>query len=115
VIKIRTVLLFAGKLEICENGDTYRIFKNGSKKLTGNPSEHKYLRISARIKGKTKLFYVHRLIAKAFILNPDNLPQVNHKDGNTHNNNVNNLEWCTNLYNAHDAVNRMKSRKEMGL
>jgi hypothetical protein len=43
---------------------------------------------------------VSRLVAEAFIPNPDNLPVVNHKDQNTHNNCADNLEWCTVQYNV---------------
>ena len=49
--------------------------------------------------GKPRHEYVHRLVAKAFIPNPDNLPCVNHKDETRTNNNVGNLEWCTKQYN----------------
>lgn len=47
-----------------------------------------------------KKYFIHRLVAKLFIPNPDNLPIVNHKDKNVSNNNVENLEWCTSEYNS---------------
>lgn len=49
---------------------------------------------------KRKSYKVHRLVAITFIPNPNNLPQVNHKDENKLNNNIENLEWCTHKYNC---------------
>lgn len=59
-----------------------------------------YLMINVRYKNKHYTFRVHRVIAQTFIPNPDNLPEVNHKDENKSNNSVENLEWCTHQYNS---------------
>ena len=54
-----------------------------------------YENLTIRIDGKIKNLLIHRLVAVLFIDNPNNLPQVNHKDGNKLNNNIDNLEWIS--------------------
>lgn len=58
-----------------------------------------YLFVNIRKKWKIKLVSIHRLVCEAFLPNPENLPQVNHKDEDKTNNSVENLEWCTQKYN----------------
>ena len=59
-----------------------------------------YLRVQLWEDGKQVMKFIHRLVAEAFLPNPQNLPQVNHKDEDKANNRVENLEWCTAKYNS---------------
>lgn len=61
--------------------------------------DRKYLKVRLYKDGKYKDFSVHRLVAEHYLPNDKQLPHVNHKDENTLNNNVSNLEWCTAQYN----------------
>ena len=63
-----------------------------------------YRRVKLYRGAKGKTFMVHRLVANAFVLNPQNKPQVNHIDGNKQNNTVDNLEWVTQTENLVHAV-----------
>ena len=63
----------------------------------------RYLRSNLWKDGKYKTFSIHRLVAEAFLPNPNNFPVVNHKDGNKLNNRVDNLEWCTQSYNVKES------------
>ncbi|WDS60548.1 major capsid protein [Bacillus phage BC-6] len=69
------------------NMNTMRILKKDRRKG--------YYSVRLSKGGASKVFSVHRLVASAFLGNPYNLPQVNHKDGNRENNHVDNLEWVT--------------------
>lgn len=62
-----------------------------------------------------KSLKVHRLVAEAFIQNPMNFPDVNHKDENKENNNVSNLEWCTKLYNQKYGTAMQRSKETIRL
>jgi len=64
-----------------------------------NPGNSGYLLVQFYMNGKHVNKNVHRLVAETFIPNPNNLPEVNHKDGDRVNNNVSNLEWCSHSYN----------------
>ena len=65
--------------------------------------------------GNEHQLYVHRLVAQSFIANPDNLPEINHKDEDKLNNRPDNLEWCDRLHNMRHGtwVERAKVTKEL--
>lgn len=78
-----------------DSGKIYSRKSGELKELKQYPKTHGYLYVVLRKNNKRYYLRVHRLIAETFIHNPDNLPEVNHKDENKANNRVNNLEWCT--------------------
>ena len=71
------------------NGHYYKI----------HPNNCGYLLVGFRVNGKVVSKSVHRLVAQTFIPNPNDLQEVNHKDGDRTNNNSSNIEWCTHSYN----------------
>ena len=75
--------------------DCYYISSEGEVFRKLKPTETKNGYLDMRFKRYGKHYGVHRLVAQAFIPNPDNKPEVNHIDRDRTNNNVENLEWCT--------------------
>lgn len=93
------------------------IYKDGRKKTIPEKILHNllsdlgYYHVMLSKNGIPKRYKVHRLVAKAFIPNPNNLLIINHKDENPKNNAVNNLEWCTQGYNVRYGTMIERSRK----
>lgn len=67
-----------------------------------------------RKEGKSYMRLAHRLVAEAFIPNPNKLPTVNHKDGNKRNNHVENLEWASYLANMHHSIHTLGHTRNKG-
>ena len=72
--------------------------------------EYGYIQVNLCYNGKLYKKYVHRLVAQAFLPNPDNLPEVNHRDEDKRNNRVDNLEWCDRSYNLKYGTARIRER-----
>ena len=119
--------LFCGKSDIFEqkkeewkkidnSDDAYistfgNVFRHG-KTINYRSDSEGYIRVS--VGGKLHTERIHRLVAKAFIPNPENKPQVNHKDGNKANNHVDNLEWVTREENIEHASRTGLLSKDTG-
>jgi hypothetical protein len=98
---------YEGLYEITNDGKVYSLYKNIFLKPQLTLDGYKMVRLFKNGKAHTKR--ICRLVAQAFIDNPNNFPQVNHKDFNTQNDVVDNLEWCNNKYNSHYSIDNHRT------
>ena len=99
-IEWRIIDGYEGVYEVSNTGLIRNAKGEIKKSQTKKGSHTNYKEISLWKDGKNKRFLVHRLVASAFLPNPNNYPIINHKDENGTNNCVENLEWCDHKYNA---------------
>ena len=101
-----------GRVRSLDRYDNKNHFRKGLiMKQNDSGNGRGYMSVILCLNGKIKKYLVHRLVAQAFIPNPDNLPEVNHKDENPGNNNVTNLEWCDHSYNINYGTRKDKVRE----
>lgn len=86
--------------EASDRGRIRRAHKSGYVVLKPWENQYGHEIVDIKIRGKRFTSYVHRLVALAFVCNPENKPCVNHRDNNPHNNTPDNLEWCTKKENS---------------
>lgn len=103
----RAVPGYEGLYEVSNMGNVRNVRRNTLLRLS--KTNYGYIRVGLCKNGISTGFQVHRLVAQAFIPNPDNLPQINHLDEDKTNNNVDNLEWCTAKYNINYGTARIRS------
>lgn len=129
IVRRKPVVGYEGYYEVDMYGNVYSVARtvqvndNGriydkpvkEKKLTASKHSCGYRTVALTRNGKTEQQYIHRIVAEAYIPNPQNLPWINHKDEDKANNFVGNLEWCTPLYNnTYNEKNIKHSEKIKG-
>ena len=107
---MRDIKDYEGLYAITEDGNVYSYI---SKKYLKPTLDKGYYRITLYKNGKIKRYLIHRLVAEAFIPNPDNLPCVNHLDEDKKNNCVSNLEWCSYEYNNNYGTRTERVSKKL--
>ena len=107
---------YEGLYQVSDLGRVKSLPRNGTIKksriLSKCYDKNGYQIVSLSKNGIHKTFKVHRLVAETFIPNIDNLSQINHKDENKQNNNVNNLEWCDVTYNINYGTRTKRSAEK---
>lgn len=100
---IRDDMVYEGEYEVSTLGSVRRTKDGSLLPIQDNGAGYKKCALNS-VKGKSLQMYIHRLVAKAFLPNTGNLPQVGHKDHNKENNCVDNLYWTTQSQNTRDGI-----------
>ena len=96
-------------IKVCGNGE--RLIKGQI--IKPSVCKNGYYEVMLSRNKKRKVYLLHRLVAIHFIENPNNLPQINHKDEDITNNRVDNLEWCTSKYNANYGTRNARCNEKV--
>ena len=114
----KDVVGFEGLYEVSDKGNVRGVARKDplgrnrkGRMLKPGYTSRGYLQVALSKNGKSKTRTVHRLVAEAFIPNPDGLPQVNHRDEDKDNNTVENLEWCDSKYNINYGTRNERHRQ----
>lgn len=109
----KDVVGYEGLYKVSNLGNVYSNYVHRNLKQGNHKDGYKFVILNRN--GKSKYMSVHRLVATAFIPNPDDLPEINHKDETPYNNNVENLEWCDYSYNATYNDAHLKRGLQLGI
>lgn len=107
----KPVIGFEGLYEVSNTGLIKSLKYNIPHVMIGGHDQCGYKNVTLRKDNKAYTKRIHRLVAEAFLPNLLNLKEINHKDENKENNNVDNLEWCTREYNIRYGTRTDKTRK----
>ena len=100
---------YEGLYEVSNMGNVRNVRRNTLLRLT--KTNKGYIQVGLSKNGILTVLKVHRLVAQAFLPNPDNLPMINHKDEDKTNNRVENLEWCDHKYNMNYGTRNIRAKE----
>ena len=112
----RDIKGYEGKYMVSNLGRVKSLNYNNTGKeeiMKGGDDGHGYLQVNLSKDGKVKNCRINRLVAQAFLENPQNLPEVNHKNEDKTDNRVENLEWCSKSYNINYGTRNKKAGKKI--